>query len=531
MATFRGELPRSPAGAAATAATRAGRGLAGSRLQRRTVIGLLIAIVALGLGLRVATAADPGRYLSSDERSYARIALNLAAGDGYTAPGSTDPWHWAPGTPVVFAAAHLLLPGLDGDGSARELRSGFWAQAVIGTALILVAFLLAAALGGPLAGLLAAGAIATYPPLIRATGDLVSEPLGALTLALSGLALLGAWRRPQARRIALAGALLGVAMLVRADLLVLPAVLGAVWFLLALRPAGLRAACGQAALLVVVPLLVVAPWSIYASAQAGRVIPVAGSGPSTLFVGTYLPGDGKLGGVRRELELYVRRNMPNLTDVRTSNLRGEYVLRAYIRERHPELVPGPYRAIPEDKLRWALGYEARRNLKYYARHRPLAFAAMEARKVGRMWGGYYRGGTRNARTWMTGWHLLLVGLALAGTLAGLAFARGRRAELLLILTPVLTSTAVNAFFVAQARHNLRVLPLLLATGAAGGVLAAAALRERRRADFPPPEADPPGDQITVERRAVAEPEAATSPPEPRYRAGRVRGRARSASRR
>jgi len=530
MATFRGELPRSPDRAAATAATRAGRGLVRAP-SRRVVIAALIAIVALGGALRAAQAADPGRYLSSDERSYARIALTLAAGDGYAAPGSADPWHWAPGTPAVFAAAHLLAPGADGDGAAAQLHSAFWAQALIGTALILVVFLLAAGLAGPLAGLLAAGAVATYPPLIRATGDLVSEPLGALTLTLAALALLAAWRRPQLWRVALAGAALGAALLVRADLLVLPAVLGAVWFLLARGRAGTRAALSQAALLVAVPLLVAAPWSTYASVQAGRFIPVAGSGPSTLFVGTYLPGDGKLGGVRQQLQLYVRRNMPNLTNVRTSNLRGEYVLRAYIRERHPELVPGPYRAIPEDKLRWALGFEARRNLKTYAVHRPVAFAAMEARKVTRMWGGYYRGGTRNPRGWLTAWHLLLVGLAFAGSIAGLALARGRRAGLILVLTPVVTSTAVNAVFVAQARHNLRVLPLLVAAGAAGAVLAAQALQSRRRTPWLPIEADPPGDQITVERGAIAVPGDATSPAEPRYRAGRVRARARSASRR
>ena len=72
--------------------------------------------------------------------------------------------------------------------------------------------------------------------------------------------------------------------------------------------------------------------------------------------------------MRRELELYVRRNMSNLSEVRTANLKGEFVLRAYIRERHPEIVPGPYSAIPEDRLRWALGFEARRNLKTYAAH-------------------------------------------------------------------------------------------------------------------------------------------------------------------
>lgn len=500
MASFRGGLVRSPAHVAATTAASPGRV---RTHPRRGVLIALAAIVLVGFGLRAAEAADPGRYISSDERSYARIAMNLATGDGYAVKGASDPWHWAPGAPALFAAAHLLASGADGDGSPHQIRSAFWAQALVGTALIAIVFLLANGIAGPLAGLLAAGAIATYPPLIRATGDLVSEPLGALTLALAALALLAAWRAPDVRHIALAGAALGVALLVRADLLLLSPMVAAAWLMLARGRAGTREALTQAAVLALLPLVVAAPWSFYASLNAGRLIPVASSGPSTLFVGTYLPGDGRLSGVRRELELYVRRNMSNLSEVATANLRGEHVLRAYIRERHPELVPAPYRAIPEDKLRWALGFEARRNLKTFAIHQPLAFAAMELRKVARMWGGYHRGSTRNPRAWLTAWHIALVGLALAGALAGLALGRARRAELALLLLPVLTATLVSAVFVAQARHNLRVLPLLVAAGSAGATLAVAALRDRRRGRYVLPlEADPPGEQITVERRAL-----------------------------
>ncbi len=469
-------------------------------LARHWVAITLIGIIALGAGLRVHAATSPGRYLSADERSYARVAVSLATTGEYAAPGLADPWHWAPGTPALFAVAHLLAPHADGDGSPQQIRTAFWAQAAVGAALILVAFLLAAGIGGPIAGLLAAGAIAVYPPFLTATGDLVSEPLGALTLALAMLALLGAWRNPTWGRVALGGAALGVALLVRADLLVIPFLVGAAWMLLARRRAGLRTAVAQGALIAALPLIVAAPWIAYASLSAGRVIPVASSGPSTLFVGTYLPGDGKLSGVRKVLEPYVRRHMSNLHNVSTANLKGEYVLRAYIRERHPELVPGPYRAIPERDLRHALSFEARRNLKTYAIGQPLAYARMEAGKVARMWGGYYRGGTRNPRGWLTAWHLALVGLALAGAALGLALGGRRRPELALLLVPVLGSTAVNAAFVAQARHNLRVLPLLVACGAAGGVLAVQALRARRGSLVV--EADVPGDQITVERRAL-----------------------------
>jgi 4-amino-4-deoxy-L-arabinose transferase-like glycosyltransferase len=497
MALSRGDL------AAATGVFRPVPAVRGGLLGgRRAIYAALAVIVLLGLFLRADRALDPGRYISSDERSYARIALHLAQTGEYEVPGSADPWHWAPGTPALFAAAHLLAPGLDGDGSPEQVRTAFLAQAVVGAALIVVVFLLAAGIGGPLAGLAAAGAIAFYPPLISATGDLVSEPLGALTMALAMLALLGAWRRPTWGRLALAGAALGAALLVRADLLVVPAILAGMWVLLARGRDGWTRALAQGAVLAVVPLLVAAPWSAYASAQAGRLIPIASSGPSTLFVGTYLPGEGKMSGVRRELAVYVRRNMVNLNDVRTANLKGEFILRAYIRERHPELVPGPYRAIPEDKLRAALAFEARRNLKTYLRHQPVAFAAMEVKKVARMWGGYYRGGTRNPRGWLTAWHLALVGVALAGAAAGLALGRGRRAELALLLTPVLASTAVNAVFVAQARHNLRVLPLLVAAGAAGLALAFAWWRARRTAPRIVVEADVPGDQITVEQRVI-----------------------------
>lgn len=483
--------------ALAAGATR-GRHLASAirvAIRRHWVLFVLVAIVALGAGLRASQAADPGRYLSSDERSYARIALSLAAGDSYEA-GLASPWHWAPGTPALFALAHLVAPGADGSGTPQDLRTAFWAQAAVGTALIVVLYLLAAALAGPLAGLMAAFAAATNPPFVIATGDLVSEPLGGLTLALAALALLTAWRRPTRGRLALAGAALGAAMLVRADLLPLPLVLAGAWTLMARRRVDTRSALAQAGTITGVALLVTMPWVVYASSQAGRLIPVASSGPSTLFVGTYLPGDGKMSGVRRELELYVRRNMSNLADVRTANLPGEFVLRAYIKERHPEIVPGPYIGMADSDVRRALSFEARRNLKTYLRHQPLAFTAMELRKVQRMWGSYYRGGTRNPRAWITSWHLTLIAFALAGTLAGLALARKRRAELVFLMLPVLMSTAVQAIFVSQARHNLRVLPLLIVSGCAGTVLAWRALRSRGGL---PPEADPPGSQIRVTR--------------------------------
>ena len=469
--------------------------------RRRAITLALVAIVALGGGLRAQQAVSPGKYLSTDEHSYASVALHLAKTGHYGSPTMGDPWHWAPGTPALFAAAHLAAPRADGTGGAKTLRTAFWAQALVGTALIIVMFFLAAGIGGPFAGLAAAALIATYPPLIKATGDLVSEPLGALTLALAIMALLATWRRPSRRNFALTGALFGAALLVRADLLIVPSLVGVAWMVLGRNRFTPGERVAHACAITIIPLLVALPWIAFASSHAGRLIPIASSGPSTLFVGTYLPGGGKMSGVKRDLEVYVRHQMPNVRHISRPNLKAEWVLLAYARERHPELVdPRGYQISPEH-MRYALAYETRRNLKTYLVGHPLAFAGMEFSKVGRMWGDYSRGGTRNPRGWLTAWHLALLALALGGSIAGLAFARRRQPEMLLLLTPVLASTAINSIFVAQARHNLRVLPLLVACGAGGAVLAAQELRDRRRSGFPP-EADPPGDQITAERRAL-----------------------------
>ena len=77
---------------------------------------------------------------------------------------------------MAFAAAAEL-------GHERmDIGAAYWVQWAAGTALIPLVFALAAALGSPVAGLVAALLVATYPPLVAGTGDLLSEPLGALWL-------------------------------------------------------------------------------------------------------------------------------------------------------------------------------------------------------------------------------------------------------------------------------------------------------------------------------------------------------------
>ena len=85
-----------------------------------------------------------------------------------------------------------------------------------------------------------------------------------------------------------------------------------------------------------------------------------------------------------------------------------------------------------------------------------------------MWAAHYRGTHHASRWWLLVAHLQLGAAALAGLAAGAVHARSARRAA--ILGVVALATVVNAFFVAEARRNLRRLPALVAGSAAGYAL-------------------------------------------------------------
>lgn len=430
---------------------------------------VLTLVVAVGAALRARAAAHPGAFLSTDERAYAALGRALSHGY-YDVRGMNDPLHWPPGTPFLLAVARKLA----GTGDATlDPAAAYWAQALVGVALIVAVFVLVRLLAGPWPAVVAAAVVALYPPLTVITGDMVSEPLGALTIALVLLALAWGFSRPGPWRFALAGGLTGVAILVRADLLILPFVLAAVVGLgLGLRRAGARRALLAVGAYLLAAALALAPWSMYASARRHQLTPITSSSWSGLFVGTYLPADGRISRLKRVLGDEARAHNPTIRRVGNENLRTEWILDA-VAARHPGLGRSD-----------ALKRETLRNLRRYALGRPVAFAGMQARKLDRMWIGYDRGTHHNRRWWILAIHLIVSAAGLAGLLYGLW--RTRHPALWAILATVITVTAVNSFFVSEARHNVRLVSLLVAGGAAGVALGRLSGRGRAARSEPPP---------------------------------------------
>jgi hypothetical protein len=423
-------------------------------LQRLAVLTTLVAIVAAGGALRDEATTDRHSPPVADERAYLRLAGDLRRDRTYGDPGMKHPLHWAPGTPALFAAAEALAAPDDRRGPVPD--ADHRAQAAVGTAAIAAAFALAALLAGPIAGLAAAAAVAAYPPMVDASAVLVSEPLGALTLLVAGLALAWAWRGPPARFL-LAGAALGIACLVRADLLLPALLLGPGVTALAWRARGRRGALLSGGGLLAALVAVLVPWIAYASHRDRTFVPITDGGASTLYVATSLEGHGTIFGLKRALAPEVRRRHPALRHQPVFRIPSTAVFDT-IAARHP----GRTRDA-------AVRAELRRNLAGIARH-PFAYLRLEAAKLWRMWGSPYHAIPHRHRRAAVVWlHRILVLLALAGAIAGLV--RSGRRELALLLGVLVAATAVNVVFVAEARHAARLVPALFAVGAAGWALA------------------------------------------------------------
>jgi hypothetical protein len=250
---------------------------------------------------------------------------------------------------------------------------------------------------------------------------------------------------------------LGALVLTRVDLLPVPAIVAVAAAVLAWRRSGRRSAGTSAAAVVAGTLVLVAPWTAVASAGAKHFVPISSGGASNLFIGTYLPGGGTLFGFKRAIAPVVRRLHPSTRGLSGDRLSAATAL-AVVARRH--------RGQSRDA---ALQAEALHNLRVYGLGHPFAFSKMLLEKAGRMWFGVFsnrRLPRASARYVVV---LVLHLLLLAASVAGIALGIRRRRDALLIVVAaiVLYSTLANMLLVAESRHNLPLLPILFAAGAAG----------------------------------------------------------------
>ena len=111
--------------------------------------------------------------------------------------------------------------------------------------------------------------------------------------------------------------------------------------------------------------------------------------------------------------------------------------------------------------------------------------------MSRLWLNYSVGTVRHQRDVQGARGVALVLAAFAGLAAGLVARRGRVPGLWAIGVVLAWVTLVNVILVSEARHNLPVMPVLVAGGAAGAALALRQSRTRTVTDRPSTRPDRP----------------------------------------
>jgi 4-amino-4-deoxy-L-arabinose transferase-like glycosyltransferase len=242
-------------------------------------------ILLLALLLRVGyMAATPGYELVHDATDYDRAATTVAQGEGWPLAHGRATTFRPPAYPLLLAGVYKVAGVERADEHDRVVPARILGV-VIGTLIVLMVFLLAQQLWGRRVALIAMAGAAVYVPLILVGGAVMSEPLFALLLLAALAAAIQHRRSTHAWRwVVLSGVLAGLTCLTRANALVLLLPLGlAVW---TVRPRWSPRALAAPALLVVLALLTISPWTIRNAVTFHRFIPVSTQLGSAL-AGTY----------------------------------------------------------------------------------------------------------------------------------------------------------------------------------------------------------------------------------------------------
>jgi hypothetical protein len=430
-------------------------------------LGALVAILLLGLGLRVGEAWD-GRAPVYDAQAYAAIAANLEEGHGFTVgAGATQPSsNYSPGLPLFVAGVYAMTGGVH-EQLARVVL------AVAGALSVLFAYAIGRRLirpphrphlsrVGAAAGsqhslnkpgyrrinsasvwpaLVGALVVAIYPALLEYQGMLMSEPLAAALLSGGVLAVLWAWDGGW-MRWGLPGVLFGALAMVRPEYLGVVALVALVVLAREVQP-DWRCSLLRAAVFVVAALVIVAPWTIRNAVELDRFVPISTGGGQVLYAGTYLPSDGDPEKVGAEV---IAENPQLFAPQDAQRLRLEQILARLAHARYPEM--------ETDKALSKMGKE---QLWDDVSEEPGEYAGFVARKVWRIWSHGPRDVMREPA-----WEVLHWALVALGLLGLTLLAWRRRWEALLFGAIFLAITAISALLVASPRRVLVLVPLIAA---------------------------------------------------------------------
>jgi 4-amino-4-deoxy-L-arabinose transferase-like glycosyltransferase len=478
---------------------------------------VLVAIIALGFGLRAYRVVEPLATPGDDAHAYYALSKSLYEEGSYGGPSFRDASDWSPGAPLLYAASFYATAGAR-EGTARIV------ELLCGLAAIVVAYLLGRRLSCAPAGLIAAFGVAIYPPFIHSTGALYSEPPAIFTLPAAVLSFLWAanlgknvprvggagWsvragaasclsphqrssktsvpgEKPSARpdtppgdwtralKWSVPGVLFGLTALIRPEYLLVGVAFAILAAIRVGRERGWRPSLAAAGVFAAALLIPIVPWTIHNEASLHRTVPISTGGGKALYVGTFLPADGEYQRVKAMLvERYLHRDLPPHSEAL------EKVDPTPLFDR----VAARYPNLPRDS---ALGKIGKQNFSKYFGENPLGYAAMTVRKVWRMWSAGIGEAMESGLGRVVQTLLVLLGLG------GLALLVLRRLwwEAVAMATPIVLVTAVGAVSLAAPRRNEVLMTLIFPLAGVALARAGAALSSSGSSWSPRQASSPP----------------------------------------
>lgn len=254
-------------------------------------------VVGVAVVLRlvwVAVGARPPRILA-DPALYYYAALQIACGRGYVSLGGepcvagAHPFrtaYYPPGYPYFLGTVQrvLVATGLD----RHTVVVAGVLQALLGGVAVVAVVVVGRRLGGRAVGIVAGAVLACWPNLVVYAGLLLSETLfvTALAVGLAGILTMDDGGRRRWWRAVVGGGALGVAALVRPQVLLVVPALVVAWTVSRL---GWREVLRRAAVPVVGVVVVAAPWAVRNASVFGSFVPFSTNGGDNLCVGFH-PG-------------------------------------------------------------------------------------------------------------------------------------------------------------------------------------------------------------------------------------------------
>jgi 4-amino-4-deoxy-L-arabinose transferase-like glycosyltransferase len=421
----------------------------------RVTLTLLAAILALGFGLRAYRVVEPLGTPGDDAHAYYALSKALYEEGSYGEPGFHDPSDWSPGAPLLYAASFYATGGAR-EGTARIV------ELLLGLAAIVVVYLLGRRINCRPAGLIAAFAVAVYPPFIHSTGALFSEPPAIFTLPAAVLAFLWASEQARLRSWLLPGLLFGLTALIRPEYLLVGVTFAALAAIRVGRERGWRPGLAGAALFAAALLVPIVPWTVRNAIALDRLVPISTGDGKALYVGTYLPADGEYQHVKALLvERYLHRQLE------PGSAALDRVNPTPLFDRVAQRYPGPRDS--------ALARIGRQNFEKFFGEDPLGYAAMTVRKTWRMWSAGIGEAMSATAGRIVQIAILVLGLAGLGVLAS----RRRWWALIAMGTPLLLLTAVGAATLAAPRRNEILMTLVFPLAGVALARAGAAISSSR----------------------------------------------------